>query len=384
MFNIADSGLYDDQLQVMIKCLDHFTSDGDQIMTFGADAGVGKTYTVRNMIQAASANGLRLSTGAFTGRACSQLNTSGVSANTLHSILLTPVMDDSGNLVRWINKDVREIMEYVGDGIILDEASFIPLDMYLKFMDLGVKILNVGDFMQLPSISSTIDGESIEFNAMLDTSDKYVTLKKNRRFDELSGIGRIASALRRKNEIPYIEADDLGYVSKKAVMGEMYHRNNEFDIVLTGYNNSRHALNAVIRNARGYYEDIPERGERVMCLRNTVINHSKINNGELYTVDWVVEGPEHSRFGLLSECGKYTHSVDIMNSKWFNEDAPNPERKEPFGDFGFGYATTVHKAQGSTFSKVLLLDDDVSKFVDRQKWRYTGATRAAEHLTIAR
>lgn len=383
MFNLTNSGLYDNQERVLVECLRHFTDKKDQIMTLAANAGTGKTYTGRNIIQCAAASGVRISAGAFTGRACTQLNESGIEANTLHSILLKPIVDDNGNLIRWEKKDNSAILDYIGDGILLDEASFIPLDMYIMFMDLGVQILNVGDYMQLPSISIGNDGENIEFNAMLDTTDKVVTLLKNRRFTEDSGIGLLATHLRRYNNIKYISAPDLTYVKKQTVMGEMYHRANQFDIVVCGYNNTRHSLNAVIRNARGYYDDIPEVGERVMCLKNTIINGSRLNNGELYDVDWVEKGHEYSKFILISECGKYRHSVDIMNTKWFNEDAPNPERKEPFGDFGFGYASTCHKVQGSTFPRVLIIDEDVSKFVDRQKWRYTGATRASTHLTIA-
>lgn len=383
MFNLTSSGLYDNQELVMVECLRHFTTKNDQIMTLAANAGTGKTFTGRNMIQCAAANGIELSAGAFTGRACTQLNASGIEANTLHSILLKPVVDDRGNLVRWEKKEKKDVLAYIKDGILLDEASFIPLDMYIMFMDLGVKILNVGDSMQLPSISVGVDGESIEFNAMLDTTDKVVTLLKNRRFAETSGIGLLATHLRKHNSIKHIAASDLAYVGKQSIMGEMFHRKNEFDIVVCGYNNTRHTMNALIRNARGYYEDIPEVGERVMCLRNTIINNSRMNNGELYDVEWVEKGAEYSKFILISECGKYRHAVDIMNTKWFNEDAPNPERKEPFGDFGFGYASTCHKVQGSTFPRVLVIDEDVSKFVDRQKWRYTGITRASDHLTIA-
>lgn len=380
MFNLSASGLYEEQIDVLYRCLTHFIKGDDQILTLGANAGTGKTYTSRVVIQAAADSGLSISAGAFTGRACTQLNSSGIDANTLHSILLEPVLDNDGNLRKWEDKPKDKILEYLGDGIILDEASFIPLDMYIKIMDYGVKIINSGDFMQLPSITN-IDGENIEFNAMLDTTENVITLKESRRFSEMSGIGKLATHLRKENSI--INVDGVNTVSKRTIFGEMYHRSNEFDIVICGYNNTRHTLNALIRNARGFYDDIPEVGERVMCLRNSVIAGSKINNGELYTIEWVNKMDEYSTFGVLSECGKYHHSVDVMNQKWVNENAPNPKRKIPFQDFGFGYATTCHKAQGSTFQKVLVVDDDVSTFVDRQKWRYTAITRAASELTVA-
>ena len=53
-------------------------------------------------------------------------------------------------------------------------------------------------------------------------------------------------------------------------------------------------------------------------------------------------------------------------------------------EFDYGYAITVHKAQGSQWESVLLLDDKflVWKRPDRAKWLYTAITRAAESITV--
>jgi exodeoxyribonuclease-5 len=50
--------------------------------------------------------------------------------------------------------------------------------------------------------------------------------------------------------------------------------------------------------------------------------------------------------------------------------------------FAFGYALTVHMAQGSQFDRVLLIDEWPGK--DRIAWLYTGITRAVKSITIAR
>jgi len=50
--------------------------------------------------------------------------------------------------------------------------------------------------------------------------------------------------------------------------------------------------------------------------------------------------------------------------------------------FAFGYALTVHMAQGSEFDNVLLIDEWFHD--DRIPWLYTGITRAAKRITIAR
>jgi ATP-dependent exoDNAse (exonuclease V) alpha subunit len=52
--------------------------------------------------------------------------------------------------------------------------------------------------------------------------------------------------------------------------------------------------------------------------------------------------------------------------------------------FDFGYALTVHKAQGSQAKRVILFEER-SKYMDDimwKRWLYTGITRAVEELYI--
>jgi exodeoxyribonuclease-5 len=43
---------------------------------------------------------------------------------------------------------------------------------------------------------------------------------------------------------------------------------------------------------------------------------------------------------------------------------------------------TVHKAQGSQWNNVILFDESFAFREHRNRWLYTGITRAAERLTI--
>jgi exodeoxyribonuclease-5 len=58
--------------------------------------------------------------------------------------------------------------------------------------------------------------------------------------------------------------------------------------------------------------------------------------------------------------------------------------KKRYDDFDFGYALTVHKAQGSQWNNVVLFDESFAFRDTRERWLYTGITRAAETLTIVR
>ena len=67
---------------------------------------------------------------------------------------------------------------------------------------------------------------------------------------------------------------------------------------------------------------------------------------------------------------------------------PNTEipwqTKKRYDDFDYGYALTVHKAQGSQWDNVVLFDESYAFRETRARWLYTAITRAAERLTIVR
>ena len=62
---------------------------------------------------------------------------------------------------------------------------------------------------------------------------------------------------------------------------------------------------------------------------------------------------------------------------------PYPVRRES-DEFDFGYALTVHKAQGSQWDDVVLFDESRAFREHRARWLYTGVTRAAKRLTLVR
>ena len=72
-----------------------------------------------------------------------------------------------------------------------------------------------------------------------------------------------------------------------------------------------------------------------------------------------------------------------MRSAFEDPDADIPwQQKKRFDDFDFGYALTVHKAQGSQWDDVVLFDESFAFQDSRERWLYTGITRAAKRLTV--
>jgi exodeoxyribonuclease V len=85
------------------------------------------------------------------------------------------------------------------------------------------------------------------------------------------------------------------------------------------------------------------------------------------------------------DAGDSRQSTEIKVHPYFFEGREGElqwEEIKKFQQFTFGYALTVHKAQGSQWNNVVLFDESAVFRDDRSRWLYTGLTRAAKTLTV--
>src|SRR5262249_30333070 len=124
----------------------------------------------------------------------------------------------------------------------------------------------------------------------------------------------------------------------------------EADQVLVGRNLTRRNYNARLRHLRGYEGDTPEAGERLVCLRSNRVKGLLI--GSIWSVASVGKTtPKDVKLSLTPEDpgGRRKSTTVTVRREFFRgqEDTLSwPERRES-AEFDFGYALTVHKAQGS-------------------------------------
>ncbi len=170
-------------------------------------------------------------------------------------------------------------------------------------------------------------------------------------------------------------------------------------IQLCGFNKTRVTLNNKTRDKLGYVLKEPYPDERVICLKN---NHdSGIKNGQLGTLVWIYPASRklfdltmrmdgysddlHSSLAIRSSFGKdnYNEEMEIDFKRTFSKDMKRYDQKD-IDIFDFGYATTVHKSQGSEWPKVVLFEqrNQYQSDQDYARWLYTAATRAKEKLFI--
>jgi exodeoxyribonuclease-5 len=128
---------------------------------------------------------------------------------------------------------------------------------------------------------------------------------------------------------------------------------------------------------KGFTDPLPQKGDKLVCLRN---NH---NEGLLNGQTWTVTHARHKAFLTLhleNEDGDKITCLAHPDHFLDQDDALDPGARKRANEFDFGYAMTVHKAQGSQWDRVVLVNEWAAS--NRQQWLYTGITRAAKSITI--
>lgn len=382
--------LFDEQVDVLAEMLNHINSgNSENPLIVSAKAGSGKTHVAKTLLSILSP----YSTGsciAPTGRAAAQLRKSGLEASTLHSLLYKAIFDaETGKFKFFSKRNITEIREVAGDYIILDEASMVTYEQFSFIKTIGVPIICLGDHRQLPPI----DKKNPDFNLMELPTGIYQYLYVNRRIDPTSiGLFNVLEEFLANGVIPRFSEtpkDVYRAITLNKANTVDFHRDNRFDAVLCGTNKTRKSLNRLIRKARGNDDsETPTVGEVVICLKNDMVNEGRINNGELFVIESICrDNSLICRYMIKNlDTGK-VYNIRVYDSSWDTETLPEThnwkDENNKVQEFGFGYAMSVHKSQGSTFDNVLFVNENVSFFVDQKKFNYVGLSRSRKSLTVA-
>jgi exodeoxyribonuclease-5 len=156
--------------------------------------------------------------------------------------------------------------------------------------------------------------------------------------------------------------------------------------VLVGRNATRRAYNARVRQRRGLAGDLPSAGDKLVCLRNN--RRKGLFNGSLWAVSERLTSRARAgivRMKLASDEDRARKPVKVsVRPECFTGAIEQVEwlQRKRYDEFDFGYVLTVHKAQGSQWDDVVLFDESFAFPDSRERWLYTGITRAAKQLTI--
>jgi exodeoxyribonuclease V len=337
-----------DEQKFVIKEVLKFSKNTIKI---GGVAGVGKSVIAKHLHMALP----KFAVCSYTGKAADVLRRKGVkSASTIHSLIYVPEMDEYGNIIYDGNGNPRFVLAtYLPcEGVIIDEASMVSKEIYEDLCSFGIPLIFIGDHGQLPPI-----GE--EFNLMKDPDHKLETIHRNAGeiafFAEHIRKGYRASSFKATSKIEFISRFQADHYLENV------------DQVICAFNKTRVQINRKIRSIKGFPEDKPVTGDRIMCLKNDRI--TGLFNGIQGVMETVGTG---NRIRFRSD----ERLFDVFCDKsQFNKEKYDFEHEKGIHPFDYGYCVTAHKAQGSEWDKILIFEQRCGLW-DHKRWAYTSASRA--------
>lgn len=401
--------------------------DRQQVFRLFGYAGSGKSTITRYAIEAL---GLSINRGrywggvqfaAFTGKAALVMTRKGTPASTIHSLIYR-VSEATEEEIARVEKELAQLkadLFMMGpteqaftrtriarlelrlaciheprfilneqspvcdcDLIVLDEVSMVGEEMANDLLAFGKPILVLGDPGQLPPIK----GEGAFTKAAPD-----VMLDEIHRQAGDSAILRLATLARQGLPISYGKHDaHVWKMPRQAVGPDQMLRGGQ---VLCGMNVTRRQLNSVMKRAAGFESDYPTgSGEKIICLKNR--HDLGLINGmflSLHAVRHEAGICEAFSAKLKTEDGlEISERQNLWRGEYDDHVAFDPDRgrrdaclRRTLIETSWGYAITVHKAQGSAWDNVVVFDDGIGRTAeDRNRWLYTAITRAEKGLVI--
>ena len=347
------------------------TDGTPQVFRLFGYAGTGKTTLARHIADEADGE---VKFAAFTGKAASVMRGKGCrGASTIHGLIYRA--RESGEEIPSFDL-WDEAPASKAELIIIDECSMVDAELGRDLLSFGVPVLVLGDPAQLPPIQG---------GGFFTESEPDAMLTEVHRQAQDDPIVRLSMDIRAGDSIEPGRYGETTVLRKGDLDPD---RVLEADQVLVGRNVTRRSYNARMRERRGFEGEMPSAGDKLVCLRN---NRKKgLFNGGLWTVKESGGRKGGAKTGimtmrLLPDDDTATRGVKVsVRPECFSGgiEQVDWQRRRPYDEFDYGYVLTVHKAQGSQWDDVVLFDESFAFPDSRERWLYTGVTRAAKRLTM--
>jgi exodeoxyribonuclease V len=365
-----------------LKAVADWLADGETpIFRLFGYAGTGKTTLARHFAEGIDG---AVQFAAFTGKAAQVLRSKGAkSARTLHSLIYRPrgeetISDETSGLSRVSPTFSLNRQSPVAKAklIIVDECSMVDEALGRDLMSFGTPILVLGDPGQLPPVSG---------GGFFTEAEPDFLLTEIHRQARDNPIIDLALHVREGKELMHGDWGAARIIGKREVETDEV---LAADQVLVGTNRTRRRYNARLRELKGFEGPLPMSGDKLVCLRNDPAKG--LLNGSLWQVMTASRETTKPGVNLIvkpddDDIDQGAAKIRLLKAAFEDPDADIPwPTKKRFDDFDYGYALTVHKAQGSQWNNVMLFDESWAFKETRERWLYTAITRAAERLTIVK
>ena len=348
--------------------------NGLSIITGGP--GTGKTMIQKAILDIYSRNnpGKIICCCAPTGRAARRMEEStGYSSSTIHKTLCLMAGEDG-------EYGTPESID--ADLVLVDEASM--LDIYLagklfSALKPQTQIVFVGDADQLPSV-----GPGAVLSEMI-ACGRIPTIRLERVFRQTSG-SRIATnaklikhgnlSMEYGNDFEFIDSSDIS-VSADLISQIYVEEVKKYGVdnvaLLTPYRQKTdigaNALNERIRdivNPKSSHSEEISHGKRLFRCGDKVMqikNHDDVNNGD---IGYIIQ--------IKKSGNEITAYIDFGDGRVKEYDSSELDMID------LGYASTIHKSQGSEYSSVIINLQKAHYIMLTRPLVYTAITRGKKHV----
>ncbi len=337
-----------------------------QIFRLFGYAGTGKTTLARHIAEGIDGD---VVFAAYTGKAALVLRSKGCDdARTIHSLIYRPQDIDSEVPSFVINE---QSPANAASLIIVDECSMVDEDLGRDLLSFGRPVLVLGDPAQLPPVK----GGGFFTEAQPD----FMLTEVHRQAAD-NPIIRMSMIVREGGWLDRGAYGESSVIARDAIDSATVTR---ADQVLVGLNRTRKLYNKRLRELFGFSGSLPEAGDKLVCLKND--RKKGLLNGGIWTVKLMAPARSGKlRMSLVPEddAARKPLRVRVLPAFFESEEEIPYTLRRDSDEFDFGYALTVHKAQGSQWNDMVLFDESWAFREHRSRWLYTGITRAAERITI--
>lgn len=372
----------------------------------------------------------------------------GVKLSTIHSLMgLRGSIGKDGSM-QFKQIDDIKVAEYdiivideasmINDELLIGNKRIKGLFELVE--NLTTKVIFVGDGAQIPPVGSvdsipmSIDGrlnheilmgeltEVVRQGTDNPIIDLVTKVRDNLRRDCLIPVKR--DMVNEGNGVKFLEHEDLDYYLRKYYTSSKSKEDAGFVKVIAWRNKTVDAINKRIRTM--IYGDAPKicKGERLIatdlivsssgeeilytvnseftveeyiiknttydgatikCYRAKVFNYDYDGEKVIKEIDIVHEDSEKD-FNLIRSYykseAKGAKSGSFNSSKYWQEFY---QIRQYYADVKYGYAVSAHKSQGSTYTNVFVISDDIDanfNIVERNRIKYTAFTRPSNRLFI--
>lgn len=384
--------LDEQQIQAVIEAV----NSGLVVITGGP--GTGKTTIINTMIQYFEEEGMEILLAAPTGRAAKRMTeATGWEAKTVHRLLeLTGGPEENHSAGMRFERNEENPLD--ADVIIIDEMSMVDIFLIhslLKAVNVGTRLILVGDVNQLPSVGPG--------NVLKDIIDSgcFNVVKLTRIFRQASQSDIIVNAHKihggeqiplgkRSNDFLFIKRDHPDAIIsamitlvKEKLPG--YVNAQPYDIqIMTPMRKGALGVERLNEILQQYLNPpSPEKAEHEAggCVFRVGDKVMQIKNN--YQIEWEVR----SRYGIPTEAGMGVFNGDVGLIREINKFAEQLTVEFDEGkmvDYSFkqleelelAYAITIHKSQGSEYPAVVIPMYSGPRMLMTRNLIYTAVTRA--------